>query len=370
MFNITIIYNFILNLIIFLFVLSILVLVHEFGHFIAAKEIGIRIEEFFLGLGGKKLFSKKKNGTEYGIRAVFIGGYVKLAGDSLEEYKGKPDEYLSKPPGKRFWVIFFGPLFNYILGFLCLWFIFFAGYPTLTTKVGGLIEGLGAKDAGVQVGDKIIAVDAQKVSFFEELQKIIQEKENAAKVNLSILRSGQALKIDVTIKKKQLEDIFGKKHSIGLLGITPAEEFVKIRYGFLESFHLGLKKTWELTAITYKGLWLMITGKLSLRESAAGPLEIYIITSKVARHGIIPLLNLMGLISVSLAIFNLLPLPILDGGHIVLLGLEKIRGRTISVKSERIITQIGWTAIISLILVITYNDISRNFGDKISNLFK
>jgi regulator of sigma E protease len=370
MFSSVIILNSILNLIIFLFVLSILILVHEFGHFIIAKKIGIRIEEFFLGLGGKKLFSKRINGTEYGIRVLLIGGYVKPAGDNLEEYKGKPDEYLSKPPGKRFWVIFCGPLCNYILGFLCFWLIFFVGFPTFTTKVGGLIDGWGAKDAGVRIGDKILAVDGKKVRFFEELQLIIQEKKNATKVQLLVSRDNTELSVDVIIKEKQLEDIFGKKHSTGLLGITPADEFVKIRHGFFESFYLGIKRTWGLTNLTYKGLWLMVTGKLALRESAAGPLGIYFITSKVARQGIIPLLNLIGLISVSLAIFNCLPLPLLDGGHILLLGLEKTRGKFLSKKSERIITQIGWTAIISLILFITYNDISRIFGDRLSGLFK
>lgn len=359
-----------LTFFIFLFILSILIFVHEFGHFIMAKKIGVRIEEFFLGLGGRKIFSRKKNGTEYGIRALLIGGYVKLAGDTLEEYKGNPDEYLSKPPGKRFWVIFFGPLFNYVLGFLCFWLIFFMGYPTFTTKVGGLIDGWGAKDAGIQIGDKIVAVDGEGVSFFEELQRLIQSKRDTQKVELSILRESKEFKVTVSLKEKELEDIFGKKYSVGLLGITPADEFIKIRHNLLESFSLGIMKTWEITVTTYKGLWLMATGKVPLRQSAAGPLGIYFITSKVARQGIIPLLNLMGLISLSLAIFNFLPLPLLDGGHILLLAIEKVRGRYLSQKSERIIMQVGWTTLLSLLLVITYNDIVNIFGESISKLFK
>src|SRR4030042_1455801 len=149
-----------ITFLIFIFILSILIIVNEFGHFIAAKSAGVRVEKFSLGFG-PQLLKKKRDNTEYSLSAIPLGGYVKLAGDNLEEYKGKSFEYLAKTPGERFRIIFFGPLLNYILGFLCLWLIFFVGYPTLTTKVGGLIDGFGAKVAGLEVGDKIIAVDGK-----------------------------------------------------------------------------------------------------------------------------------------------------------------------------------------------------------------
>lgn len=357
-----------LTFIVFVSILSILIVVHEFGHFAVAKKMGVRVEKFSLGFG-PRLFTKKKNETEYSISAIPLGGYVKLAGDSLEEYKGKPDEYFSNPPGKRFWIIFCGALLNYILGFLCFWFIFFAGYPALTAKVGGLIDGLGAKDAGILVGDKIIAVDGEKVEFWEDLQEIVQTKKAASEVKISVLREDKAQIIPVKIKEKQVEDILGQKRSVSLLGITPGEEFITVRHGFLESFLLGLNKTRDLTVITYKALWRMVTAKLSIKE-ASGPLGIYFITSKVAHQGIIPILNLIGLISVSLAIFNLLPFPVLDGGHILLLAIERIRGKTLSVRIERVISQVGFTFIITLTLIVTYNDILRLFGDKISKILK
>lgn len=355
--------------IIFIFILSILIIVHEFGHFIAAKRVGVRIEKFSLGFG-PQLLKKKKNDTQYIISAVPLGGFVKFAGDNLEEYQGNSYEYFAKPPGKRFQIIFLGPLLNYILGFLCFWLIFFAGYPTLTTKVGGLIDGFGAKEAGLQVGDKITAVDEEKVMFWEELQKIIQAKKQATKVRLSILRDNKEYTIEVLIKEKQLSDPLGQKRNVGLLGITPFDEIVKVKHGFLQSFFLGINKTWELTVMTYKGLWRMITGNLSIRESVTGPLGIFYITSKAATMGIIAVLHLIAVLSVSLAIFNLLPLPVLDGGHILFLGLEKIRGRTLSIKAERVITQMGLAVIVTLAILVTYNDTLRFFGDKISKLFK
>jgi len=358
-----------ISLLIFLFILGILIIVHEFGHFIAAKKMGVKVEKFSLGFG-PQIVAKKKNDTQYSIAAIPLGGYVKLAGDNLEEYKGNSYEYFFQAPGKRFWIIFFGPLLNYILGLLFFWFIFFVGYPTLTTKVGGLIDGLGAKEAGIQVGDKIIAVDGKKVDYWEDLQKIIQAKKEATKVGLSILRNNQELKIAVNIREKKVDDLLGQKRSVGLLGINASDEIVKLRHGFFASFLLGLNKTWGLTTLTYKAIWRMITGQLSMRESVTGPLGIFYITSQAASLGIIAVLHLIAVLSVSLAIFNLLPLPILDGGHILFLGIEKIRKRTLGIKTERIITQIGLTVIVSLAILVTYNDILRFFGDKISKLFR
>ncbi len=355
--------------IIFILILSTLIIVHELGHFMAAKRKGVRVERFSLGFG-PQLLKEKKGDTEYSVSAIPLGGFVKFAGDNLEEYKGRSYEYFSKSPGERFQIIFFGPLLNYILGFLCFWIIFFVGYPTLTTKVGGLLDGFGAKDAGLQVGDKIIAIDGQKVAFWEELQNIIQAERQSTEVKLSVLRDNKEFTVAARIKEKNIEDSLGQKRKIGLLGITPFDEVVKVRHGFLESFLLGINKTWNLTVMTYKSLWRMLTGRLSIRESVTGPLGIFDITAKAASLGMIAVLHLVAVLSISLAIFNLLPLPVLDGGHILFLAIEKIRGKTLSIKTERIIAQIGVTLIVSLAVFITYNDIVRLFGAKIAGLVK
>ncbi|OGX18163.1 MAG: hypothetical protein A3K83_00040 [Omnitrophica WOR_2 bacterium RBG_13_44_8b] len=356
------------SFIVFVIILSILIVVHEFGHFMAARRVGVRVEKFSLGFG-PQILKKKKKETEYSISAIPLGGYVKLAGDSLEEYTGKSDEYFSQPPGKRFLIIFSGPFLNYCLGFLCFWLIFFVGYPTLTTKVGGLIDGFGAQVAGLQAGDKINAVDGKRVEYWEDLQKIIQKKQSQEKVELSVIRGSQQLKIPVSIKTKQIEDPIGQKRNVGLLGITPFDEVIIVKHGILESFVLGINKTWEITSVTLSGLWRMLTGQLSIRESVTGPLGIFYITSKAASLGFIAVLHLLALLSVSLAIFNLLPLPVLDGGHVVFLALEKIRGKTLSIKTEHVITQIGVTLLITLVIFVTYYDIVRFFGDKISKIF-
>jgi len=357
-----------ISVVAFLVILGISIIIHEFGHFIAAKRLGVKVEKFSLGFG-TPILRKKKNDTEYSISLIPLGGYVKLAGDNLEEYKHNPDEYLSKTPWQRSQIIFCGPLLNYILGFLCFWLIFFSGYPTLTTKVGGLIDGFGAKDAGIQAGDKIMAVDGKRVDYWEDLQNAIQAKKAATKVILSVLRENKEYALEVKIREKKFEDILGKKRSVGLIGITPKDEVVNIRHSLLKSFVLAIKKTADLTVLTYNAIWRMITGKLSMRESVTGPLGIFYITSKATSLGMIALLHLLAVLSVSLGIFNLLPLPVLDGGHIVLLAVEKIRGKQLSLKVEQIVTQVGLTLIISLAIFATYNDLVRFFGDKISKWF-
>lgn len=353
-----------ITLIIFLLIISVLIIVHELGHFLAARRIGVRVEKFSLGFG-PELLKKKKKDTEYSLSAIPLGGYVKLAGDSLEECKGKSDEYYSKAPGKRFWVVFSGPLLNYVLGFICFWVIFISGYPALTTKIGGLLDGFGAKEAGLQVADKITSVDGKPVTYWEDLQKIIQSKRGAETVNLTVMRDNKEFKLDVRIRQKQLNDQLGQKRSVGLLGIAPFDEVVILRYSPLKAFVLGVNRTIELSVLTYKGLWRMVSGKLSLRESATGIIGIYYITSKTIPQGILALLQLMALVSVSLALFNLLPLPLLDGGHLFLLLIEKIRGKPLSIKSERVISQVGWSLLMTLVVLVTFNDLQRFYGDKI-----
>jgi len=354
-------------MLIFILILSLLIIVHEFGHFMAARINGVRVEQFSLGFG-PAIFKRKKGDTEYKLNLIPLGGYVKMAGDNQAEVQGKPDEYFAKTPGRRFQIIFFGPFLNYVLGFLFFWLIFFIGYPSLTSKVGGLIDGYGAKSAGLELGDKISEVDGTKVDIWEDLQQAIRDRKTSSNVELKVLRGNQELKVNVAIKDKVLDDQLGQKRALGIIGISPFDEIIEIKHGFWESAYLGFKKTLSLTAMTYEGLWRLASGKMSMKDSMTGPLGIFFITSKAAKLGLVALLHLVAVLSVSLAIFNLLPLPILDGGHIFLLGLEKLRKKALGVKAEEIINNVGFSLMIALALLVTYNDIIRLYGDKISKI--
>ena len=357
-----------ISIIVYISILGVLIIVHEFGHFMMAKKSGVRVEKFSLGFG-PMLFKRKKGHTEYSISVIPLGGYVKMCGDTPEECKGKPYEFYSQPVFSRAAIIFCGPLLNYILGILLLWFIFCVGFPAATTKIGGVSDDMGAKAAGLLAGDKIISIDNKKVALWEELQKIIYEKSGQKRVKIAYLRQGKEFSVEVNLKVKEFNDIFGKKRSLALLGIMQSDETVILKFGALKSLVMSAQRTWELTTLTYEGLWYLVTGKLSFREAMTGPVGIFFITSRAAKLGFIPVLYLTAVLSVSLGIFNLLPLPVLDGGHLFFLAVEKIRGKRLSVKADNIVTNIGLTLIICIALFATYNDIMKNFGDKISKLF-
>ena len=359
-----------MSLIYFLIVLSVLVLVHEFGHFIAAKRIGIRVEKFSFGFG-PKLFSIKRGDTEYLISAIPLGGYIKMSGDEPgEKLTGSNFEFLSRSIWERFLVIFAGPLLNYLLAFLIFSVIFMFGSPTLTTEVGSLLKDYPAEKSGLAAGDKIIKADGKDVKYWEDVTEIIH-KHFDGPIKLTIDKGGKISEVEIQPVIKELKDIFGKSSKIALLGIAPSQKIENVRYGFFESFSKGFKKVVDLTAITYKAIWSIITGRLSVKESMTGPIGIFIITGKAAEMGLIYLFHLMALLSASLAIFNLLPLPVLDGGHIFFLFVEKLRGRPLSVRVQENIANIGVGLLILLTVFIFYNDIMK-FGvfDHISRFLK
>ncbi len=248
--------------------------------------------------------------------------------------------------------------------------VFIWGYPRLTTRVGKLKEGFGAVQAGIQPKDKIIAVEGNKVEYWEDLVKNIQDNRGKDKVLISVLRDHREYTFEVKLKHEAVEDIFGQKRKIGLIGIEVSNEIIKIRSGLVASLFLSIKRTYEITIVTYKAIGFMITGKLAFGKSIMGILGMYQQTSEIIYLGVEAIFRWIALLSISLAIFNLLPLPVLDGGHIVLLAIEKIRGRQLSVKVEHVVTQIGFTLIVSLALFATYNDLLRLFGDKLPKFIK
>jgi regulator of sigma E protease len=342
--------------------------VHEFGHFIAAKRIGVRVECFALGFG-PKVISFKKKGTEYALCLIPLGGYVKLAGDNFDEFKGNPDEYLARSPGERARIILLGPVLNYVLGFLFFFLVFILGFPNLTSKVGELLEDYPASISGIKVNDEVVAIDSKKVNTWEQLQANIRTKKEFP-LEIVVIREKKELHFKVIPRQERIKNIFGQEETINLVGIKPKEEIIFIKYGVIESLGLAFNKVIELTLITFKALYRMVTGAMSFKDSVTGPLGIFYITQKAAQMGINYLLHVMAVLSTSLGIFNLLPLPLLDGGHLFLLAVEKIKGKPLGKKADEIITRVGFSLIIFLALFVFYNDFVK-FGvwDKILGFF-
>jgi len=339
-------------------VFSILIIVHETGHMFAAKRAGVRVEVFSLGFG-KKLFGVKKGDTEYILSIFPFGGYVKLAGDNPAEHEGKPYEFLSKSALKRFFIIAAGPVTNYIFAFFLFIIIFIMGSPSLTTRVGRLLPDYPAVKSGIKVDDLIFEIDGEKVKYWEDLTEVIRKDIGGAPLDFKVKRAGRVMKFKIAPKVLKAKNIFGQETTVGMIGIAPMEEIVMVKHNFPEAISLGFRKLLTLTGLTYKGLWLLITGGLPVKESVTGPIGIAFLIGEAAKLGIAQLLIIMAHINIALAVFNLLPFPILDGGHILFLGIEKLRGKPLSARVQEIISQIALYLLVALALFVSWNDINK-----------
>lgn len=333
-------------------VFSVVIIIHEFGHFLAARRMGVRVERFSLGFG-RILWSKKIGDTEYAVSSIPVGGYVKMSGEEpSDKYEQKPWEFCNKPPGKRFWILFTGAAVNYIFAFLIFSFIL----PT--SRVGIVLEDMPACGAGLRTADRIISIDGKKTEYWYEVLDIVSKDISARPLKMQIERDGNIIDLSVTPKILDSKDIFGresKRAKIGIgyygeVGILKADD--PLRY-----LITGARQTLDNTSLTYRFIWYLISGKVSVRGTVTGPVGIAVILAKAAKVGIVYLLYLVGHINLALAIFNLLPFPLLDGGHILFLGLEKIRKRPLSLKTQEAIQYVAITLLIALMVFVTYNDI-------------
>ena len=338
---------------------GVLIIIHEAGHLIAAKKAGVAVEVFSIGMG-KRLFGKKIGETDYRVSLIPFGGYCKLAGEDPDEAQGKEYEFNSKPVGYRFWVVAAGSITNYIFAFILFSIVFMMGVPTLSNEVGEILKDYPAEKAGIKVGDTILAINDKKVEYWDDIVKLISEESKTTPVlNMEIQRDGKITNIDVKPEASEVKNIFGQTISRPMVGIAPKSKILSVSYDPLKAIYYGGRRLLVLTGMTYKGIWLLLTGGMSLKGSGTGPIGIAFIMRQAANLGIVPFLLITAHISMALAIFNLLPFPVLDGGHILFLGLEKIRGRALSTKVQEVITQIALILILALAVFICWQDILR-----------
>lgn len=340
-------------------VLGVLVIVHELGHFFVARWAGVRILRLSIGFG-PRLVAWTRGQTEYAISAIPLGGYVKMAGEQRSEQAQEPWEYLSKPIRTRAAIVFAGPCVNYLVAFLSLWVVFVIGFPELLPVVGKVVDGMPAQAAGLQIGDRIEAIDHTAVKTWDEMTKQIYASPNRA-IALRVDRQGVTETLTVTPKPKEITDPFGHRKTVGLIGISPSGEFQAYKVGPLAAIGRTTKQLNETTMQTFMALWSMATGKMSMKDSVTGPIGIVVLTSEAVRLGIVPLLFLVSLFSLSLAIFNVFPIPILDGGHLLFLVLEKLRGQPVSVNVQERSAQVSLVLLVTFVVAICINDVSR-FG--------
>jgi len=368
-----------MSLIVFIFILSILILVHEWGHFITARKCGVKVEQFALGFG-PKLFGWVHDGCEFCLCAIPLGGFVKMAGDERDKCTGTSDEYFTKSAGQRALIILMGPVVNLILAYICFWFVFTIGYvdmdlssKNLAPVVGKIVERSPAQAAGLKLGDRILKINGQPIAHWTQLQEMISNS-TANQLILNIKREKNDLSVTITPQETDQQDIFGRHHKSRLIGVGPmpinnAKDVVITRYGFIQSFGKAGEELWDITVKTYAALYEMAIGARSPKE-AMGIIGMFFVIKFALTIGFSFVLHIVGIISASLAIFNLLPVIPLDGGHLFLIGLEKLRGRALSMKTDQFISKAGFTLIIMLALFVFYSDFERiGLIDKIRGVF-
>ena len=325
------------------------IFLHELGHFIVCKLAKIKVEAFSFGFG-PELKGYTKVDTRYSLRAIPLGGYVKPAGENIEEVSGSPDEYFSKPWHVRLSVVLAGPLMNYILAFVLFTsVIFMTGQPIASEKavIGEVVASYPAAIAGLKEGDKIIAVNGAKIKTWEEMAAVIH-KNVEKEISISYERKGLAGTIELKTKK----DPSGK---IGLIGVSPVISYAPI--SFIRSVEIGAYQCYYWTAFTVTTL----ASNLYHREKPdiAGPIGIVDIIGKAAHSGLANFVFLVGLISVAIGFFNLLPIPLLDGGHAVLYIFEGITKKKVTIKVMRVVNSLGIAFLVFILLFATYSDIKR-----------
>jgi regulator of sigma E protease len=258
----------------------------------------------------------------------------------------------------RAWIVAAGPLVNYAISILSLWTVLVIGYPELLPTVGRLIEDMPAKAAGVQVGDRILAVEGQPIQTWDELTRIIHRSANQP-LSLAVQRNDATLTLRVTPSAREQMDPFGRARTVGLLGVSPSGAFTTYRVSPLEAVHQTASKQMEWLSQTGLSLWSMVTGRVPMQESMTGPIGIIYMTSEAVRMGLGALLYLVSIFSLSLAIFNFFPIPILDGGHLLFLACEKFRGRPVSLSVQERAAQISFALLMTMVVLVCFNDLNR-----------
>jgi len=343
-------------------VLGILVFVHELGHFVFAKKLGVGVLTFSLGFG-PRLVGRKMGETEYQISVFPLGGFVKLVGENpgeeiKEEDRGR--SFSAQPVWKRFLIVSAGPFFNFLLAIVFFSTINIFGVPYFPSKIGDISPESPAAQAGLKKGDLIVSIDGEAVSKWDDLSRIIRSSQGK-ELQLKIKRDSETLDLKVTPKSSTQKNLFGEEVQIFVIGITPTDELLVQKVGPFEAIGKGLSQTWFGIKLTVVSI-IKVIERVIPAKTIGGPIMIAQLAGEQAKRGIISLILFTAILSINLGVINLFPIPVLDGGHFVFLALEAILRKPISIKKMEIAQQVGLILIILLMLFAFYNDLLRVFS--------
>jgi regulator of sigma E protease len=354
----------------FLFVLTIVVFFHELGHFLVARWAGVKVLTFSLGFGPELAGFNDRHGTRWKLSAIPLGGYVKFFGDeseastpSSEALAGMTEEeragsFHHKKVGPRAAIVAAGPIANFLLAiviFTCLFMYF--GKPNTTARVDQVEAGSAADAAGFLAGDVVTAIDGKQIESFPDMQQIVSTRPGEL-LTFTIKRGDSTLQLQGTPRLREMPDMFGNVHKRGVLGITrqsSAGEVTTERVGPATALWLSVKKTWFVIDQTLSYVGNVFRGRADA-DQIGGPLRIAQLSGQVATLGVVPLLDWVALISISIGLLNLFPVPLLDGGHLLFYAAEVLRGRPLSERAQEYGFRVGLVLVLMLMVFAFYND--------------
>jgi regulator of sigma E protease len=346
----------------FIIVLGVLVFFHELGHFLVARFFGVGVRTFSLGFG-PRMFGRKIGITDYRVSAIPLGGFVRMVGEEPDA-KLEPEEiplsFTHKHVLKKIMIVAAGPLFNLLLAVLIFYAVFqVSGLFIRQPFVGSVEPNTPAYEAGLQPGDQVRAINNQPTENWEEMAGIISESQGDPLL-FTINRNDETLRITITPKPMEDKNIFGETVTRYVIGITSSNEVVSKRLNPIEAFYESIVQTYRITELTIVSIVKLIQGTLSTK-TLGGPIMIAELAGQQAREGALNLVFFTALLSINLAILNFLPIPVLDGGHLVFFSIELVRGKPVSTRVREIAQQAGIFILLMLMILVFYNDITRIF---------
>jgi regulator of sigma E protease len=351
------------NIVSVVILLGVLIFVHEFGHFLLAKSLGVGVLKFSLGFG-PKLIGRKVGETEYMISLVPLGGYVKLLGESDTDDVLPQDErrsFVKQHVLKKIAIVVAGPLFNFLFAILAFAVISMVGVPSLTTDIGSIQPGSPAEVAGIRAGDHVQSIDGRNVGRWSDLAEIIT-KSGGQEITLKLKRDGALRDVRVKPERVKVKNVFGEDVDSWKIGVGASGNTFIERQNPIRAAWTGMEQTWAITELTVLSIIKIIQGIVS-PDSLGGPILIAQMAGAQVKKGIMNFVFFMALLSINLAVLNLFPIPILDGGHLLFFLIELVTGKEVNIKWRERAQQVGFFILVMLMIFVFYNDIVRIFGE-------
>lgn len=339
--------------------LGVLIFAHEIGHFLAAKYCGVKVLKFSLGFG-PRLIGRKWGETEYLISVFPLGGYVKLLGESETEEIAESDlnrSFSSQSVLRRMAIVAAGPVFNFVLAILIFTCVYMYGVPVLMTKIGDIQKDSPAFSSGIAKGDVVTRINGRDIRKWEELSEMVTGSKGAP-LTFELKRELRTYSVLIKPTLQKTKNLFGEDVESYKIGVMPAEAFYTERRNPVSALGEGMKHTWLITKMTLLSLYKMMEGVIS-PKNLGGPILIAQIAGKQAQEGVIPFLFFMALLSINLGVLNLLPIPVLDGGHLLFFLIEVVKGSPVKPKWREFAQTIGFAILIILMIFVFYFDLTR-----------